>query len=1092
MEYEARYKQLNAAQKQAVDTIDGPLMVVAGPGTGKTELLSMRAANILKKTDTLPENILCLTFTESGADAMRKRLTEIIGPDAYKVAIHTFHGFGVEIMNRHGEYFYNGARFRPATDLMIYETMHGIFDELSYDNPLAPVMNGEYTYLRDTISAISDLKRSGLTSDELLQVLTDNERVLDNCERDLQESFADRINKTTKDKLQTVAAKVDKLPREPLPPGIVPLADTLALSLSHAISDAENSDSTKPVTAWKNAWLEKNDRGELVFKDRRRIARLRAVAFVYYQYLKTMEENELYDFDDMVLSVVHALEVIDELKFNLQEQYLYIMVDEFQDTNLAQARILRSLTDNPANEGKPNLMVVGDDDQAIYSFQGAEISNILQFNDLYPATQSVTLTDNYRSSETILKAARTVITQGSARLENYVPGLDKTLTAHNKPVSSAVSLHEHATTTAERMWLVREVRRLIDDGVTPSEITVIARRHHELVELLPYFAHEEIPVNYERRENVLENDIIVQLELLARIIQCLANGELDEADARLPELLAHPAWGIEPSGLWKLSLAASRDKKSWLEHMNEDETFAPLHGWLIRQAKSSLTLPLEEQLDELIGYQPDPTSSDTYVSPLYGYFFADDGDYERYLGFLDALRTIRDTLRDHTASRALKLTDFLEFIDAQRRLGTNLVSVRNRSRDASTHVNLMTAHKSKGLEFDHVFICGGVDSSWGERIRSKSRLISYPENLPIAPAGDSYDERLRLFFVAMTRAKKTLTLSYSTFSDNLSQLARASFLSGESWQASVHDGRDDQKVLVEEALLAWHQPLAEVPRGTKQELLTPLIENYRLSETHLTTFLDVSRGGPQYFLLHCLLKFPSATNPNAAYGSAIHRTLQQTHAHFAATKKQRPVEDILKDFETNLQAMNLAKKDFETYSRRGGDYLQVFLTEKYADFNANQKPEVSFASQNSLLGDARLTGSLDLIEVDEQAKTLRITDYKTGKASNSWKGKTDGEKIKLHKYRQQLMFYKLLAERSRDYSKYQVENLAIQFVEPTASGSIIDLDLDISSEELEEFSQLIAAAWQHITQLSFPDTSGYSPDYKGILAFEQDLLAGKL
>ena len=111
MDFKERYLKLNEAQKEAVDTIEGPVMVIAGPGTGKTELLSVRAANILQKTDTLPENILCLTFTDSGATAMRERLAEIIGKDAYKVAIHTFHSFGEEVINQNSQYFYQGAEF---------------------------------------------------------------------------------------------------------------------------------------------------------------------------------------------------------------------------------------------------------------------------------------------------------------------------------------------------------------------------------------------------------------------------------------------------------------------------------------------------------------------------------------------------------------------------------------------------------------------------------------------------------------------------------------------------------------------------------------------------------------------------------------------------------------------------------------------------------------------------------------------------------------------------------------------------------------------------------------------------------------------
>ena len=116
MELDTRYATLNAAQKKAVDTIQGPVMVVAGPGTGKTELLSVRAANILVKTDTLPENILCLTFTESGATAMRERLISIIGKDAYRIAIHTFHSFGTETIGQNREFFYNGALFEPIDD----------------------------------------------------------------------------------------------------------------------------------------------------------------------------------------------------------------------------------------------------------------------------------------------------------------------------------------------------------------------------------------------------------------------------------------------------------------------------------------------------------------------------------------------------------------------------------------------------------------------------------------------------------------------------------------------------------------------------------------------------------------------------------------------------------------------------------------------------------------------------------------------------------------------------------------------------------------------------------------------------------------
>lgn len=192
MTFEGRYKQLNTAQQSAVDTIDGPVMVIAGPGTGKTELLSMRAANILKQTDTLPENILCLTFTDSGAAAMRQRMTDIIGRDAYKIAVHTFHSFCSDIIAQHRADFYRGAEFHPADELATYQILRSIFEELPYDNPLASSMNDEFTHLSDIQRTIGELKKSGMTSAELIGILDHNDETIEKAETLLAPVFDSR------------------------------------------------------------------------------------------------------------------------------------------------------------------------------------------------------------------------------------------------------------------------------------------------------------------------------------------------------------------------------------------------------------------------------------------------------------------------------------------------------------------------------------------------------------------------------------------------------------------------------------------------------------------------------------------------------------------------------------------------------------------------------------------------------------------------------------------------------------------------------------------------------------------------------------
>ncbi|HZJ34880.1 MAG TPA: ATP-dependent helicase, partial [Candidatus Angelobacter sp.] len=584
MDFKKRYAKLNKAQKQAVDTIDGPVMVIAGPGTGKTELLSVRTANILQKTDTLPENILCLTFTDSGASAMRERLTEIIGKDAYKVAVHTFHSFGTEVINQNGQYFYQGANFHAADELSSYEIMRDIFEQLDYNNPIAKKLDDEYTHLSDSLKVISELKKSGLTNDELLAILDENNAVIEKAEQLLSPIFAERINKNT----ASNAAKHIKTIRLSnggvILSNVVPLSTVMADSLETATNEAISSNSTKPMTAWKSQWFQKDEKGNFVLKSRNRQIKLRALSFIYGQYLTSMQEHALYDFDDMILSAVHAMEVFDDLRFNLQEKYQYIMVDEFQDTNMVQMRILHNLTNNEVQGDTPNIMVVGDDDQAIYSFQGADISNIIDFQTNYPRAKHVVLTENYRSTADILKSARDIILQGNERLENRIDGLDKSLTANDKTTKASVFLHEAETISDERHWIVGDIKSRIKSGQKPNSIAVFTRRHHEINMLLPYFSQAGIAVNYERRDNVLELAPIKLIEQLSQLLIDLANGHHDEVNAKLPEILAHKSWNIPPLELWELSIKAYDNHKRWLDVMASTPEFAPLHNWLIQTA----------------------------------------------------------------------------------------------------------------------------------------------------------------------------------------------------------------------------------------------------------------------------------------------------------------------------------------------------------------------------------------------------------------------------------------------------------------------------------------------------------------------------
>ncbi len=1091
MSFSERYSKLNPAQKQAVDTIDGPVIVIAGPGTGKTELLSVRAANILQKTDTLPENILCLTFTDSGANAMRERLTDIIGKDAYKVAIHTFHSFGSEVINQNGQYFYQGAHFRPADQLSSYQIIRGIFDGLQ-GSPIAGKLNDEYTYLNDSLTTISELKKSGLTSDELLQILDDNDKTIQITEDLLGPIFAGKISKNTAGMIAKTIEQIRHSDSQGTLPTIVPLAQVLADSLSLATDAAISDNSTKPMTAWRNQWFKKDSRGNFVLKSRERQVKLRALSLVYEQYLAQMQQAALYDFDDMILRVVHAMEIFDDLRFNLQEKYQYIMVDEFQDTNMAQMRILHNLTNNEIQGDTPNIMVVGDDDQAIYSFQGADISNIIDFRHNYPKAKIVTLTDNYRSSATILDGSRDIILQGGNRLENLFDDINKQLTAHNNQPDSGVTLHMAETSASERHFIVNDIRVRIDSGQLPGSIAVLTRRHHEINSLLPYFSKAGIAVSYERRDNILDLAPIKMIEQLSGLLIDIAGGHHDTVNAKLPQILTHEAWAIDPHKLWQLSLTAYDNRKRWLEVMAEDAITLPIHDWLIKMATKTVDTPLEQILDQIIGRPDTENEVAEFVSPLYNYFFSSDklvSQPDEYLIYLDSLRTIRSKMREYRPDQTPTLASFIEFIDLNRRTGS-VINITRQSVETDSAVNIMTAHKSKGLEFDTVYVVNAVDTVWGERARSRSRLISYPENLPLAPAGESDDERLRLFYVAITRAKRQLHICYSLTDDSGKNLMPAAFLLDSQWSTEKITLPSDTSQMIEAAELAWYQPIIRLETASMRDLLLPSLDRYKLSVTHMHNFLDVTRGGPAAFLLNNLLKFPSAKSPNAAYGTAIHNTLQQAHTHLAATGDRQTIDEVITNFAAILSQQHMAKTDFDNFLQKGTDALKVFLDQNYANFSISQRTELGFGGQHSIVGGAHLTGSLDLVDINPKTKQIIVTDYKTGKPANSWTGRTEYEKIKLHKYKQQLVFYKLLIENARDYRDYSVSTGIMQFVEPTAAGDILSIETTFDSQETARFIKLIEAVWTHIINLNLPDISTYDQSYKGILAFENDLIDG--
>lgn len=1100
--FEQRLKKLNAEQRAAVETVEGPVMVIAGPGSGKTELLSLRVANILRTTDTAPGNILCLTFTDAAAFNMRERLSGLMGRDAYRVAIHTFHSFGVEIINRYPEYFYNGATFVPADEITQIEILEDIFSGLKHNNPLRSQHDEKFVYLNPVKKAIEYIKKAGLSPAEFKTVVEENKKAAAFADPIIQSVFNDRISKKMFSSAREAARTISNYESSPLPGSFKSLTAALADSLAEALDEAEEDDATGPLTAWKDDWTKKHDDGLRHLADALHAQKFDALADIYAAYMTRMHTDGYYDYNDMILDTIAMLESNLGVRLDLQERYQYILVDEFQDTNDAQMRLLRLLTDNDVHEGRPNIMVVGDDDQAIYKFQGAEISNILDFRKTYKEPSLVVLKRNYRSTQAILDVARHVIKKGAARLENISAEMQKELIAANADLKEGSIAHkEFSSRDMQYQWIAQEVKKVLAQGIPAQEIAVIARKHSDLEALVPYFHSAKVPVAYERQQNVLREPHILQLVAMARYVDSIMR-KREDADDLLPEILSFPFWGIPRATVWEISVTAHKERTPWLAVMQKSGgQLAGIADFFIDLGARATYQTAEEILHELLGgpqqiVPTDDTDEETVVrhdmfSPFRSYYFNTES-FEKhpaqYLQFLSSLQSFVGALREYHRGRPVMVRDMLEFVDMHE---TNNLPINNTSpfvNDAHA-VQLMSAHKAKGLEFETVFVINCQEDVWADT--GGGRGIALPSNLPISPAGDTLDDQLRLFYVALTRAKRLLYLTSYHIDQRGKESIKLGFLAPTEGAprlfASETIDNTDMGRTPEDLLSAqWSARHAGPFIPDEKALLTPLLETYQLSVTHLQNFLNVADGGPLAFFEKNLLRFPEPKTASSAMGSAMHNTIQRVYKHLKNEGVLPATNDVLLWFDELLFHERLNEKDHAHMLARGREALERFYEEKKNAFSASDMIEFDFKNQGVVVGDAHLTGKIDKIMMADGEIT--VSDLKTGRAIKNWSPSDPYDKIKAWKYRHQLAFYKLLIEHSREFGgKYTMKNGIIEFMEPL-NDQIIDLPVTIEKEEIERMKALIAVVYAKIKALDFPDVSQYSQDLKGILSFEEDLL----
>ncbi len=1067
MSFDKELLRLNKGQRFAVDTIDGPLLVVAGPGTGKTQLLAMRVANILRRTDTDASGILCLTFTNKASTNMRSRILELTNQTASDVVVKTFHSFASEIMNTYPDHFWSGAKLSLAPDALQLEIVQEILASLPLDNPLALKFMGTYTLTEDVLSGLKLTKEAGLTPQKLAAIIEHNIAYIDEIEPIIVDALSSRL---AYKKLADLQQKISRVPDQSADTALAPLI-SLSTVLKESLLTAVEQDAALKTTyhsgKWKKRWIQTVNGTLGMHQERKRNQWWQALAEVYDQYRTSLHQRGYYDYSDMVVEVISQIEAHPEIRADLQERFIYVMIDEFQDTNAAQLRLAHLIADHHLSNGSPNLMAVGDDDQSIFKFNGAELGNMLTFRRTYPKTKTVVLVENYRSTQEILDTAQKIINKAEDRLTKRDPSLKKILLAKAKVPKGKVRLLEFPSRDHQLSSVAKEIKKTFDGK---SSVAVIARGHESLRELASRLHMLAVPVHYEQQRNVLDHPVVNQVIWISRAIEAVRAGDKAAVNIAVSNVLQHPMWNISPKELWEIAVKNYRHA-DWLKNLetSDNSSHKWIADWLKDISRQSADSPLSLVLEYVLGLR----ELETGVSPLRDYYTKNTPDAHDYLSGLSAISYLRHMANEYSGTQATTLQDFINFVTIEKE-NNKIVTDQSAFVTGSTAVSLLTVHKAKGLEFDSVYLIDAIEKNWTPRAEGRKP----PANLPLQPPGDEMDDYARLMFVAASRAKRFLTICYYTHDQAGNETLPSSLIASVCTPTDM-TGSDTDIINIVEDSIRW----PSLSSADMKLALRSRLENYSLSVTHLLNFLDVSKGGPHYFNERNLLRLPEPKTATLAHGTAMHDALEL--AQKLVNQDSFDLTKVINQYIESIHRQHLPAKETTRYIKAGELRLRELFESKLITLKKGIIPEQKL--RDVWVGEAKLNGKIDLLSISDEK--IVVSDYKTGRPLSNFETKDATQQIRAWKQRTQLIYYALLIKQSPQYRKYR--HLPVV-------GQMIYLDAETkhamykqyqpTDTEIDHLEVLIQKIWRAIMSYKLPSVQKYSKDYQGIVAFQEDLL----
>ncbi len=1056
MNLSASESHLNIQQKQAVAFGNGPLLIVAGAGTGKTTVITQRIAELIKNSKAKPEEILALTFTDKAAGEMRERVEKLL-PDGYiDLWISTFHSFADRILRTYGLDIGLSTDFRLLDQTGAWLLLRQNLDKfnLDYYRPLG----NPTKFIHALLSHFSRCKDEGIEPKDYLKYSDDLRLNLDN-----------------------------------MPVG------------------------SKSVKSKDKAGLASlQQEGD----------RIKEIAETYHTYQQLLLENNYLDFGDLINYCLKLFEQRPKILEKFREQFKYILVDEFQDTNWSQYELVKLLA-FPNN----NITVCADDDQSIYRFRGSSFNNVLQFRKDYPNAKEIVLIENYRSLQNILDLSYKFIQLNNPnRLECHLndvkeisknaqrKGMDlKKFKKINKQLKAVkidkgvIQYLSSGTADQEIQVVINKIIEIFnkekDTGF--NDFAILCRTNETANNFSRALARADIPHQFLSSKGLYSRPIILDIISYFRLL----NNYYE--DSSMYRILNTPCFGVLIEDIAKISQYSSRKGCSIYESLQQ----LPLIFGISQESRQKLNT-----ISSLI-IKHSAIAQQKNISEVFVSFLQDSG----YLDFLikdkkevkqnlDLINQFYDKIKQFEEEQySPKLRDFVQQIDMELQSGEEGL-LRFNPEEGPDTVKIMTIHSAKGLEFKYVFLVNLVDKRFPTIERKEP--IEIPELLikEVIPEGDVHlQEERRLFYVGMTRAKQGLFFTSAKDYGKVRDKKPSRFLMECGMIKSFNCHSEERAVASDEESLASQNVIpsdseesltnvrnfSDKPRDPSLLSVTQgdKKENYTLPDHFSFTQLAAFEKCPLQYKFAHILRLPVRGKAAFTFGKTMHNTLFEFVSRIArgnsVAQKQlffnsslgetrprpssgevgsRPAQiafdELLKIYKQNWKdEWYENEKQKKEYYEKGKKSLKIF----YDKFTKTQ-PRIKFIQDNPALeqgfnlkiGDYMIIGKID--RIDEMEDGVEIIDYKTGSAKIELKPE---EKM-------QLLIYQIAVEQVLGLKP---KKLTYYYLEDSSVVSFLGKDKD-----KENTKKKILEAIKKIEASDFNPTPGWQCkycDFKNICEFRK-------